>query len=500
MTGLPRQLQPANAIHDPVHGQVWLTKVEIDLINSEQFQRLRGIGQLTPVDLVFPGATHKRFAHSIGAAHVIGMIAAHKRVAAYFEDGRDELVQLLRLAALLHDVGHLPFSHVGEMAWLAAGPYRAASETGEEVSIFDFAAAAGVSRSVHEELSALLVCDSPIAKIIDAACAPVDGEAASVVVQRIIDGSHPDLVMRNLLSSDLDCDRLDYLLRDSLTAGLVYGHIDLGYLVGSLLVADGPDGPTLAIDGRHGLLTGEHFLLARYFHYAQFVTHKTVAAAEVTLIAAILELIRTEGLPQPEELIDSSVDSSERIETLMRLTDAHVEAKIQAAARGESESQLLVDISRRLVQRKLPKVAGRRDALQPARAPGTPLVDSWDQRLGSPAHRRQVAQELGIDPVVFCYRRTSIPLSGVEGDISPTSALADPAGLEARVRKAAKVSFGDGAPELLIDHSPILKGLSKNRWTTRRVFALEPLDSYEPRQPTADFEALRLYLDADEEQ
>jgi uncharacterized protein len=395
MTTLPPQLQPANAIHDPVHGRVWLTEVEMAVINTPEFQRLRGIEQLTPVDLVFPGATHNRFAHSIGAAHVIGMMIGHGKVAEHFDGKRGALVQALRLAALLHDVGHLPFSHVGEMAWLEASKPDAFAyhdNPGEPLTVYDAAAAARADVPLHEQLSALIIGESAIGQLINDACGAIDGESASHVVQRIIEGTYPDLVVRNMLSSDLDCDRLDYLLRDSMTAGLVYGHIDLAYLVGALVVADDDGSPVLAIDENHGLLTGEHFLLARYFHYAQFVSHKTVAAAEVTLVAALLELIRLGQLPSTAELIDSAIGAHKRIETVMRLTDAYVEAKIAEALDGGS-AESLTEIARRLMERKLPKVAARRQGLEPTRKGGGALTHPWDRAFMSPAQKRPMSAE-----------------------------------------------------------------------------------------------------------
>lgn len=493
MSDLPRALVPANAIHDPVHGRVWLTKVEIDLINTPEFQRLRAIGQLTPVDLVFPGATHNRFAHSIGAAHVIGMILRQQRVAEYFSGELVQLVQPLRLAALLHDVGHLPFSHVGEMAWLAAadsGVFAYHDEPAGPITVFDIAAGARAHRPLHEDLSALLIIESRLADIIDGQLGEIEGRPASQTVEMIIRGTHPDLVARNLLSSDLDCDRLDYLLRDSLTAGLVYGQIDLAYLVGALMVGHDGVGASLAIDGRHGLLTGEHFLLARYFHYAQFVTHKTVAAAEVATVAALLEMIRREQLPRPESLTDERLPASDRIATLMKLSDPHVEAKLAEAAQGDA-SEVLAEASRRVLERKLPKVAAREEGLELARSGGQPITHNWDRLTSSPERKQKVADDCGINPRSFCYRKTTMPLTGVEGDMSPVDADADPAGLQSKMRKAAKVVIDGGPAELLIVHSPILKGLSNHRWTTRRAFALEPLDSYYPRKPTADFRKLK---------
>lgn len=494
MSFLPPPLTPANAIHDPVHGRIWLTKVEIELINTPEFQRLRGIGQLTPVDLVFPGATHNRFAHSIGAAHVIGMIASQKPVAKYFSDEREPLIQLLRLAALLHDVGHLPFSHVGEMAWLAAGKANAFAyhdNPSGPLSVFDTAAAARPKPPLHEELSALLIAESRLGKIIDNAIDAIDGMPASRLVEQIVRGTHTDLVARNLLSSDLDCDRLDYLLRDSLSAGLVYGHIDLAYLVGAFVVVEGSEGPTLAIDGRHGLLTGEHFLLARYYHYAQFVTHKTVAAAEVGFVAAILELIRLGRLPTTHSLTNPKVAARTRIATLMGLTDARVEAEIALAANGDG-SEELVETARRLLERKLSKVAARHDGLEPARTAGQPFAHPVDRLL--PAQKQKVADECKVDPRKFYYRKTAMPLTGVEGDLSPADAIRNPESLRASVRKAAKVVFDGKPPELLIDRSFVLKELSHHHWTTRRVFMREPLKNYEPRKSSRELQRLKRYF------
>jgi uncharacterized protein len=491
MTALPPQLQPANAIHDPVHGRVWLTELEMAVVNTPEFQRLRGIEQLTPVDLVFPGATHNRFAHSIGAAHVIGMMISHGKVAEHFDGERGALVQALRLAALLHDIGHLPFSHVGEMAWLQADkPDSFAYHDDPEgsLTVYDTASAARADDPLHEQLSALVIGESAIGKLIDDACGDIDGEPSSHVVQRIINGSYPDLVVRNMLSSDLDCDRLDYLLRDSMTAGLVYGHIDLAYLVGALVVTDDDGSPVLAIDGKHGLLTGEHFLLARYFHYAQFVSHKTVAAAEVTLVAALLELIRSGELPSTADLIDNAVEAHTRIASVMQLTDAYVEAKIAEALEGGS-TEPLTEIARRLMERKLPKVAARREALEPRRTAGDALTHPWDRAFEDAAQKQKAADDCGVDPRVLCYRRSPMPLTGIEGDVSPVGAYKDREKLARGVRKAAKVVFGSGKPELLIERSQILRNLSNLRWVARRIFVLEPLESYSPRTPSPAFSA-----------
>lgn len=102
---MPREFQ----VRDPVHNFVRLTDEEVNVVNTPVFQRLRGIKQLALANLVYPGALHTRFDHSIGVCHVAGMMAEELNL-------RDEDRKLVRLAALLHDLGHGPFSHVSEDA------------------------------------------------------------------------------------------------------------------------------------------------------------------------------------------------------------------------------------------------------------------------------------------------------------------------------------------------------------------------------------------------
>jgi HD superfamily phosphohydrolase len=147
---LPAPLEPANPIHDPVHGRVWLTALEIAVINTPEFQRLRSIGQLTPVEQVFPGATHNRFAHSIGVVHIMGLILRQPSIHQYFVQKDERYIQLLRLAALLHDVGHLPFSHVGEMAWNASATSNGVYDADRGETVFDAAARAKAKPALHE--------------------------------------------------------------------------------------------------------------------------------------------------------------------------------------------------------------------------------------------------------------------------------------------------------------------------------------------------------------
>jgi len=408
--------------------------------------------------------------------------------------GRPDYVQLLRLAALLHDIGHLPFSHVGETAWHAASSPTAFAYVDQDGSTVFDAAAGASGKSLHESLSELIVSASQIASIIDIHVDSVDGQPPpSQIVASILSGRQTDLVAHNLLSSDLDCDRLDYLLRDSVSAGLVYGNIDLDYLIGNLVVAADPGGAVLAINGKHGRMAGEHFLLARYFHYAQFISHKTVAAAEVDLIAAILELIRLEKLPSYGDLFVA--DAQQRLASLRTLTDHHVLATLEACMTMDGAPHL-AEASRRLLRRKLLKTAARHEALEAVPQSSDPRAHKWDTLLRDPDAKCIAAQRCGVDAELFCYRRKSLPLTSIPGDI-PTSHGVTEAGRRRTsqgVRKGAKITDDLGRPELLLERSSLLRHLSSQQWATRRVFVREPLDSYAPRCPTKTFTRIASYF------
>jgi hypothetical protein len=177
----------------------------------------------------------------------------------------------------------------------------------------------------------------------------------------------------------------------------------------------------------------------------------------------------------------------------MRLTDAYVEAKIAGATAGDP-GERLTEIARRLVERKLPKVAARKEALEENRRPGDAFRHPWDRSFETAENKHDVSKDCQVDARLLCYRSTAMPLTGVEGDITPRGALEDHEKLKRGVRKAAKVVFDSGRPELLIERSQILKSLSNSRWTTRRVFVLEPLDAYSPRMPSQAFTATKQHF------
>ena len=183
-------VKPMNEIRDPVHGLIRLTDQELRIVDSSPFQRLRRIKQLAMADLVYPGARHTRFEHSLGTLHTAGRI-----LDTVVERGElaNEDVATVRLAALLHDVGHGPFSHVSEYLL---------------DQYYDYPdGAVGNREKIHERLTVDFISNEPaIARLL------TDEQREAVC--DIIQGSRRRDARRDVVSSDLDADKIDYLPRD----------------------------------------------------------------------------------------------------------------------------------------------------------------------------------------------------------------------------------------------------------------------------------------------
>ncbi len=271
-------------IADPVHGTVGLSELEIDCMSTQAFQRLRNIKQLGLAHLVFPGADYSRLSHSIGVCHVTGQILGSLNSQFPKKDIGDE-IQLYRLAGLLHDVGHFPFSHAFEHAVaryyderLVGVSYRDADDDPEPN---DESLGLQTKPLSHEDVGQLLlVKDADFSAIFDKY--GVSAERVYSIFNRV---SPPRF--SNLISSDLDADRIDYLLRTARHTGLPYGTIDIDYLLRQLTLDD---------KGRiclkpKALRTAEHFLLGRFFDYRRVSYNTSVVAFEEVLKDIVYHLL-----------------------------------------------------------------------------------------------------------------------------------------------------------------------------------------------------------------
>ena len=257
MTDRPHEMR------DPIHGFIKLSEKERDLIDTKVFQRLRRIRQLAMTFLVYPGAQHTRFDHSIGVMHIAGRICQRLQE---LNPARvsDEDVDRVRLAALLHDVGHGPFSHVSEHLLDKYAPTDA--DTGQNLE------------KIHEKITVdIIQTDPKISEILD--------RDLEFVVE-IIEGSKKIRDWhRDIVSSELDADKMDYLLRDSYFAGVKYGQYDLEKLIESCLIVDRRETP-LAISSK-GIYALEQLLLARYHMTQQVYWHRVSLISNEMIVRGI---------------------------------------------------------------------------------------------------------------------------------------------------------------------------------------------------------------------
>jgi HD superfamily phosphohydrolase len=231
-------------INDPVYGFISIRHAFIlELINHPWFQRLRRIAQLGLSHLVYPGALHNRFQHAIGAMHLMQNAIDELRLKGN-EITDEEEVSLL-CAILLHDIGHGPFSHALE--------YTIASEVH------------------HERISSLMM---------NRLNEHFNGKLAMAIA--IFNNEYPKKFLHQLVSSQLDMDRLDYLARDSFFSGVVEGQVGSERILKMLDVVD----DQLVVEEK-GIYSIEKFIVARRFMYWQVYLHKTVLSAEFMLVNAL---------------------------------------------------------------------------------------------------------------------------------------------------------------------------------------------------------------------
>jgi len=272
-------------IRDPIHGTLPVSLREIKVIDHPVFQRLRNIKQLGFADLSFPGATHTRYSHSLGAMHVatriFDRVFAHTELPARVHE---RFRQAVRLAMLFHDVGHAPLSHTTEMLMPPVGELGLGVFAGTDVS----------RRATHEDYTLKIVLDSSLSELVtrlfdDEGIIPSDiaeiiaGSLSAHASGRFRHGGVDYApVLRQIVSSECDADRMDYLQRDSFFSGVNYGKFDADWLIDNVcpVVRDG--GCYLAIKSR-AIFSFEDFLLSRYHMFATVYLHHTPVIFEKML-------------------------------------------------------------------------------------------------------------------------------------------------------------------------------------------------------------------------
>lgn len=269
--------EPEYELRDPIHGFFTVTQNELRIIDSPAFQRLRRIHQLGTTFLIYPSAEHTRFAHSIGvmtmATRVFdSLIKKHQLILNWDNDEIAKYRQMLRLACLLHDVGHGPFSHASDDLF--------APEVGD-----------------HEQMGANIIQETKIGDIVDEIGR--DFGFNRVHISDLLTVGLPGKeyrLLRDILTGELDADKMDYLLRDSLYCGVEYGKYDLNRILKTLALY--PEGKTLKLVVEEGGVQAvESLVMARYYMFVQVYLHKTRRVYDEILIRFIKESLKGNRYP-----------------------------------------------------------------------------------------------------------------------------------------------------------------------------------------------------------
>ncbi|GGH66572.1 MAG: HD domain-containing protein [Bacteroidetes bacterium] len=316
-------------LNDPIYGFISIpSELIFDLIEHPYFQRLRRITQLGLTYLVYPGAYHTRFHHAIGAMHLMQRAVSILRSKGH--DITPEEEEAVYVAILLHDIGHGPFSHALEFTLV---------------------------RNVnHEQLSTLFM---------ERLNAQFDGKLTTAI--QIFKNEYPKRFLNELISSQLDMDRLDYLRRDSFYTGVTEGAINSERLLTMLNIAN----DRLVVDAK-GIYSVEKFIVARSLMYWQVYLHKTVLSAEFMLVNVLqrakelaaegIEIHGTTALRTfmyEDPTYDEFMNSTTLLDTFAHLDDFDIMASIKEWC--NHSDRVLSDLSRRIVERRLFKIEIRRD-------------------------------------------------------------------------------------------------------------------------------------------
>ena len=342
-------------VRDPIHDLIEfdmhdeLERVVWKIIQSRPFQRLRRVRQLGFSELVYPGATHTRFAHSIGVFHTARELMKIVRKKA--PEGQDSREKIALAAAIVHDVGHGPFSHAFETV-------------GKRL---------GLKLADHEVMSDELVRNGEIAEILNTDI--MDGFAANVA--NMIKKEGQITLHNSVVSSQFDADRLDYMQRDRIMTGSKHSAIDLTWLLANLDIGEVRTGvddtevgsiPTFVI-GPKAIQAAEAYVLGLFQLYPTIYFHKATRGAErlfVELLVRVVELVNDGsagmiGIPMNHPLIKFAQEP-EAVETALGLDDMVVWGSLQLLQ--DAPDQLLSQLSARLLNRSLFKCFDIRSSIK----------------------------------------------------------------------------------------------------------------------------------------
>ena len=350
--------------YDPLHQSITLNssipeeQMVMELIDSSPFQRLRRIKQLGPAYLTFHGAESSRFTHSLGVFHLARRSINHLSI---FDSTLKDHKFILYGAALLHDIGHGPLSH-----------------TSEEIFQIN-----------HEKWTAKLIdTNQEIASILNRY-----GKGNSKAISRLIQSREaPKKLITSLISSQLDCDRLDYLMRDSYTTGAKYGQLDIDRIISAMAIA--PDGD-LAIHPK-GLMAVEHYLVIRNLMYRSLYNHRINEVCN-WLLDKIIKTARKLGPNSvwADKNMSEWLWNYEKMSLESFLSNDDIITNYHIYKWQESSSNELSNLCSRFIHRNLLKALNI-------------SFFSLETRLEALAKARILSEKYSIDPNISCGLREQI--------------------------------------------------------------------------------------------
>jgi HD superfamily phosphohydrolase len=413
---------------DPVHNIIRLRtdtddgRLMVQLIDAPEFQRLRRIKQLGLALYTYQGAEHSRFAHSLGVLHLMTRVLDRLGENHHIKP-EDRMAALA--AALLHDIGHGSFSHVME-------------------KVLGFHHEAWTVRAVVSQ-------ETEVGRLLRACSEELPQRVAS-----IIEGKFRPAYLAQLVSSQLDVDRMDYLLRDSLMTGAKYGIYDLEWIINALEIDETADRIYVTARGLHAV---EEYLQARYYMFRQVYFHRTLRSAETVLRSALRRAL--ELLAAGEEVWRAPGTAFEKVlsRTPLALSD-HLEMDdsdvlFHVKQWQHARDAILSDLARRFINRNLFKAI---DLDMPA-----------DQRASFLAEARAAVARAGFPPAYYFIedQTSDVPY------YSPYHTYGTEAGAESKARIYVEDGYARPRIREISEVSEAVRGLQRGYQLHRVCFPPE---------------------------
>ncbi len=506
----PQFLDLQNTIFDNVHGFIHLTDIEFKIINTQEFQRLRNIRQLGLLNYIFPGALHTRFNHSIGVCHVVDKMVTSLQSKGHLFNG-DENRQIVRLAGLLHDIGHYPWSHVTEQVVIADLKKKIRSfPTPDEKIIVTSSQTNGtasdeptdqkkeglltkseshaINKSFHESrndsfdfahherLATIVIEKTEIKDILSEKYSPEDIKKIS----QIIAGTTP-CIEKALIHSELDADRFDYLLRDSKQTGVTYGLFDLDQIIRNLdFSSEAPEGTSGLFIRKKGKKAVEDYLLARYFLYSTVIYQKTSIGFHKMANIVYDGLLEREQFESYFDIIRYFDDDN--IEDFYNYNDLSILQKIRAVAKGDlpldnhgnycRDSNLIKECCEKIIKRVPLKLVIEEQRIVNKTENAIP----FDKYVKEPGVIKEVVRLSGIEKYWYIPSEINTSITNLSPLIPIDSADVNPRDKE----ESILIEHEGSEPILLVsEDSLIIKQLAKSSLRISSVYTKN--DDYKKR-------------------